>query len=239
MLILITDNNIETAHYKVLQEALVYVDKLHIKIQSSLKQDAYIKKINQYISELSENDKSLKDKIVVHLNEQHFSNKDDGLLYQSRLQEKLLDFFQQIDAINFHLSEKLSAYFLSVLRYTDTSFYYKRYDYNISASVHHLDINEAHQHFSYMMYGPVFESISKKNYVPSKSLEDIKRKLKNIQETTGIPVIGVGGIRADNFTDVLQAGFSGIALRGYIWQTASASESLNQFIQLWNRYKEQ
>ena len=237
MLILITDDNIEPVHYRVLQESLMYVDKLHIKMPAVWKLNAYVKRVNQYIYELTENDKSLKGKIVVHLNEQHLSDKNARPIHHLLFEEKLLDSLQQIDTMNFHLSETVSTYFISMLKNADSSFYYKRYEYNISASVHHLNINETYQAFSYVMYGPVFESISKKNYGPSKNLEELKTDLKNIEETTGIPVIGVGGIRADNFADVLKAGFSGLALRGYIWQSASALQTFNHFIQLWKNYK--
>jgi thiamine-phosphate pyrophosphorylase len=132
---------------------------------------------------------------------------------------------------NFHLSEKLFTDYLSIISH---DFFHS---YNISVSLHHLKLNEQHNFFSYILYGPVFSSISKVDYHPDKSLDECSEELKHISETTEIPVIAVGGITSDNFQKIIQCGFAGVAIRGYVWNSNNPEEKLQEFLKQWNLWK--
>jgi thiamine-phosphate pyrophosphorylase len=104
----------------------------------------------------------------------------------------------------------------------------------IGASTHSLA--EAHAAASegadFIVFGPVFETDSKKAYGPPVGLA----ALREVAGQLTIPVIALGGIKPNNFHDALRAGAAGIAaismfveagdLRGLIQQIKSSrSES--------------
>lgn len=217
MLILITPNHLSEKHYPLLTQALQWVDKLHIKIQyTSQYPEVELQQIIQKI--LPPHNDTLRKKICIHLNE-YFINNPNAL--------KLL----QLD--NIHLPEKLYLQYKNIIQ---DNFYHQN---NVSASIHHLDIKETYNKFSYLIYGPVFPSISKTNYFPEKTLTEIKKDIQYINSTIDIPIIGVGGITKDNFRQAMDTGFSGIALRGHIWMNDNPTETLYQFINEWKKYKDQ
>ena len=59
----------------------------------------------------------------------------------------------------------------------------------------------------FVVFGPVFETASKKEYGEPVGLE----ALRQVANDLSIPVIALGGIKATNFRDALDAGASGIA----------------------------
>jgi thiamine-phosphate pyrophosphorylase len=79
----------------------------------------------------------------------------------------------------------------------------------IGASTHNL--NEARAAESegadFIVFGPVFETESKKVYGPPVGLA----ALQEVAEQLRLPVIALGGIKPDNLHDVLGAGASGVA----------------------------
>lgn len=79
----------------------------------------------------------------------------------------------------------------------------------IGASTHNL--NEARaaadEGADFIVFGPVFETDSKKTYGPPVGLTS----LQEAAEQLPIPVIALGGIKPDNFQDALRAGAAGIA----------------------------
>ena len=79
----------------------------------------------------------------------------------------------------------------------------------IGASTHSLA--EAHaaagEGADFIVFGPVFETASKKVYGPPVGLD----ALREVVERTAIPVIALGGIKPDNFQDALRAGAAGVA----------------------------
>ena len=79
----------------------------------------------------------------------------------------------------------------------------------VGASTHNL--NEARaaadEGADFIVFGPVFETESKKMYGPPVGLT----ALREAAEQLPIPVIALGGIKPDNFQDALRAGAAGVA----------------------------
>ncbi len=79
----------------------------------------------------------------------------------------------------------------------------------IGASTHNLAEARAaaNEGADFIVFGPVFETESKKDYGPPVGL----KALQEAAERLTIPVIALGGIRPGNFRDALRAGAAGIA----------------------------
>lgn len=96
--------------------------------------------------------------------------------------------------------------------------------YILSTSIH--DVNEIANLsplFSYTFFGPVFDSISKIG-VQTVLPEDFILK----KEFRKIPVIGLGGIDAENVYKIKKMNLDGVAVLGAIWQEPKrAIEKLN------------
>jgi thiamine-phosphate pyrophosphorylase len=86
-------------------------------------------------------------------------------------------------------------------------------NYTLSTSIHGIEhYPELSSHFSYTFLGPVFKSISKEGYGPSResfpSLNPVRRPIE---------IIAIGGITPDRIHDLMNASFNGAALLGAIW----------------------
>ena len=94
----------------------------------------------------------------------------------------------------------------------------------ISASFHTLhDLNENDFPYQYVFLSPVFDSISKPGYSAKFELKRLAEELKLIKNKNPFlpKVIALGGISAKNIIQVKEAGFSGAALLGAIWESAN------------------
>jgi len=85
----------------------------------------------------------------------------------------------------------------------------------LSSSVHRINDLGTLQDYSYVLFGPVFNSISKAGYN------------SRLQPGFTLPpheirVFAIGGVAADNLAAVQQMGFDGAAVLGTIWQQPSA-----------------
>jgi thiamine-phosphate pyrophosphorylase len=90
----------------------------------------------------------------------------------------------------------------------------KEKGYILSTSVHDLQtLQTLSTCFSYAFFGPLFNSISKKNYtgIAGKNFY-IPNDLKVV------PVIALGGINAGNISEVPDMNFDGAAVLGALWQ---------------------
>lgn len=63
----------------------------------------------------------------------------------------------------------------------------------------------------FILYSPVYPSISKPGYGPQRDL------LKEARRLSGLPLIALGGVTPDKFPELVEAGFHGAALLGYAW----------------------
>lgn len=89
----------------------------------------------------------------------------------------------------------------------------------VSVSCHSIAELRKENIFAYQTLSPVFDSISKPGYSAAFSLTNLKR------EKLPKGVIALGGIRPEHFTALRQAGFSGAAMLGYVWQNSSPDET--------------
>lgn len=83
--------------------------------------------------------------------------------------------------------------------------------FTLSTSIHKTDQLADLENFKYTFYGPVFHSISKKDY-PSVVPESFK-----LRNPTGVKVIALGGVTPEKIDLVRQMGFDGAAILGLLW----------------------
>lgn len=225
MLIVFTPNIPDALSYKYLNEWMKDYDFCHLKI--TFQSQNKIEELSRHIKKIISFNPLYEHKLVVHINEAIIQNNI------SILNELLKKLHFEYNISRFHFSEKL----LELL------FHQKElkifHHYNISASLHHLNIKEIHNHLSYIIYGPVFTSISKQNYFPEKNIDELKNDLSAISESTEIPVIAIGGITSENFHIPFDIGFSGVALRGYLWENTNPDKQFKKFIHQWKTFKNQ
>ncbi len=75
--------------------------------------------------------------------------------------------------------------------------------------------------FKYVFYSPVFESISKNDHKPKKTLSELAVKITKCRNNGKklAQLIALGGINEHNVTTLSQAGFDGAALFGSLWNS--------------------
>lgn len=82
-------------------------------------------------------------------------------------------------------------------------------DMLIGVSTHNIDEAIAAERggADFIVFGPVFETESKKNYGPPVGLDALREAASRVS----IPVVALGGITRNNFTGAIDAGAAGIA----------------------------
>ncbi len=92
----------------------------------------------------------------------------------------------------------------------------ENYRGHISCSCHSLeDVKSRKSPCNYVFMSPIFDSISKQNYLSTYSAEEIRQASKD-----GIidkKVIALGGIDAENIPLIKDYGFGGAAILGDLW----------------------
>ncbi|MET4080447.1 thiamine-phosphate pyrophosphorylase [Pedobacter sp. UYP30] len=83
----------------------------------------------------------------------------------------------------------------------------------LSTSIHQLESLNQITEFDYSFYGPVFNSISKKDY---QSVVPLDFKVEKHINTPAI--IALGGINDKNIHQIKTMNFDGFALLGFIWE---------------------
>lgn len=83
-------------------------------------------------------------------------------------------------------------------------------EFLIGTSTHSLESARAARDggADFVLFGPVFETESKRAYGPPQGLEKLREVTKDLE---GFPVIAIGGITIDNAQRCFEAGASGIA----------------------------
>jgi thiamine-phosphate pyrophosphorylase len=102
-----------------------------------------------------------------------------------------------------------------------------------SRSCHTINELEQHSDMDYLFLSPVFDSISKENYMshfPESLLYDLKEK-GVIHEK----VIALGGVNLQNIHKVKDYGFGGVAVLGGLWEEFQNQQDTNILI---TRFKE-
>lgn len=100
----------------------------------------------------------------------------------------------------------------------------------LSTSIHEFsELENLTENYKYVFYSPVFESISKPNYKPKITLEEIQKDLGNREK--GIEgLIALGGVSSENILQIKNAGFNGAALLGSIWNDENPKERFLKII---------
>ncbi|MEK9772345.1 MAG: thiamine phosphate synthase [Opitutae bacterium] len=89
-----------------------------------------------------------------------------------------------------------------------------------SRSLHRLEeLRDIEEPLDYCFFGPVYESISKKGYLPKVSLPELGGVLYNLKKakTTKPLIYALGGIRRRKIPELFNLGFDGVTLLGSIW----------------------
>jgi thiamine-phosphate pyrophosphorylase len=95
-------------------------------------------------------------------------------------------------------------------------------EFKLSTSIHQImDFEKLPNVFDYAFFGPVFESISKQNYI---SNLDFKKELQQ-RKNNKTALVALGGITPDNIKTALEYGFDDVALLGNIWNNNNPIEN--------------
>jgi thiamine-phosphate pyrophosphorylase len=159
--------------------------------------------------------------------------------------EQLADFISEIDA-RFHSRimihdhyELMSEFQIMGIHFTGNTKHLLRY-YNIleckkSISVHELDeLKDVAHSVDYIFLCPVYPSVSKKGYSKEWDFEAIKQILT---EKRHFDIVALGGITLDNAKQIRELGFHDFAVLGGIWEDAKAGCSVNEILNIFNRFK--
>lgn len=101
----------------------------------------------------------------------------------------------------------------------------RKYTSRIATSAHSIDqLFEIPFSPSFAMLSPVYDSISKKGYRATISLEECKEELPKLH----FPVLALGGITPERYREVLHYGFAGGATLGYLYE--EGTDMLSAFL---------
>ena len=89
----------------------------------------------------------------------------------------------------------------------------KNMGFILSTSIHQIENLNQLPFFDYSFYGPVFNSISKKD-----SLSEISSGFKVLKHDNAPQIIALGGVSDQNINQIKSMNFDGFALLGFIWQ---------------------
>ena len=98
----------------------------------------------------------------------------------------------------------------------------------IGASVHSLDEarEAAAQGADLLLFGPVYDTPSKRPYGPPQGLSPLGR----VAGSVGVPVLAVGGITPARVPDVLAAGAAGVAVISAILSAERPTDAIKAFL---------
>lgn len=100
------------------------------------------------------------------------------------------------------------------------------YKGHVSCSCHSLEeVKQKKAHFNYVFMSPIFDSISKKEYLSNFSAEELKQASKS--GLIDKKVIALGGIHTGNIQTLKKYGFGGVAVLGDIWDRYDEHETIN------------
>lgn len=182
------------------------------------------------------------DKILTSLFEEgldilHLRKPDSAPMFSERLLTLIPEQYHKriVTHDHFYLKEEFNLMGIHLNgRNPDVPLDYKGH---VSCSCHSLEeVWQRKAHFNYVFMSPIFDSISKKNYLSNFSADDLKRASK--EGIIDKKVIALGGICADNVRTLKQYGFGGVAVLGDIWDrfdehfTIDYHEVLQRFRQL-------
>ncbi len=102
---------------------------------------------------------------------------------------------------------------------------------SVSASLHTLaDLQQHRRRYNYVTLSPIFNSISKEDYLSSFDLAQVQAVLHKLATRPGYrpQVLALGGIEAANVAHARQLGFAGAAVLGSIWKSPDPVASFRE-----------
>lgn len=110
------------------------------------------------------------------------------------------------------------------------------YKGHVSCSCHSMEeVKQKKGHFNYVFMSPIFDSISKKDYLSNFSEEDLKKASKD--GLIDKKVIALGGISTENIRTIKKYGFGGAAILGDIWDRFDEHETID-YTEVIRRFKQ-
>ncbi len=104
-----------------------------------------------------------------------------------------------------------------------------------SWAVHELEeLDVVPTDIDYVLFSPLFESISKQGYGRKWNLEELKSELR---KNHSFKKIALGGINQDNFQKAYDLGFDDVAVLGCIWENYKISNSISEVIGTYNSFR--
>ncbi len=95
----------------------------------------------------------------------------------------------------------------------------------IGFSAHAGDDPAAWSEADYLVFGPVFETASKRGHLDPVGVEGVTRAV----QSTSTPVWALGGITPDNAASLTSTGCRGIAVRGAVLEAADPAAAVGRF----------
>ncbi len=106
-------------------------------------------------------------------------------------------------------------YKLKGLHHNSTTNFIPNFGISQSKSFHSIkEVLSCKEPYSYGLISPVFDSISKLDYLSHFSADD----LKHLNSKTKLPLVALGGITSNSIQEVHDMGFKKIAVLGTIWE---------------------
>lgn len=104
-----------------------------------------------------------------------------------------------------------------------------------SLAVHELaDLKSVPQTVYYILLSPLFPSVSKEGYSKQWNFDELKVELAGERNYN---IVALGGITLENVKTVKELGFDDYAVLGSIWEPAKSGCSVNEVINIFNRFK--
>lgn len=171
------------------------------------------------------------DKIIISLFEEgldilHLRKPDSAPMYSERLLTLIPQQYHKriVTHDHFYLKEEFNLMGIHLNgRNPNIPLNYKGH---VSCSCHSLkEVKENKAHFNYVFMSPIFDSISKKNYLSNFSAEELKKASK--EGIIDKKVIALGGVSVDNVRTLKQYGFGGLAVLGDIWDRFDEHDTID------------
>lgn len=89
----------------------------------------------------------------------------------------------------------------------------------------------AHQGADYIGCGPFRFTTTKKNLSPILGLEGYQRIVKQMHDANiNLPIVAIGGIKAEDIPAIMQTGVTGIAVSGAVLDAENPVEEMKRFV---------
>lgn len=105
----------------------------------------------------------------------------------------------------------------------------------LAAKCHSYDeLQQCEKHCRYVFLTPIFESVSKKDHRPRRTLREYEVILQRWKAEGGAPVFALGGITPRNIAQVRTMGFDGAAFIGSVWKQPDPVKAFIDLERAWS-----